>query len=69
MSIKYETPQQLRYMLEMELYRLNGTYQIKRDAIPQLAQELSQDLFEAWDDANRRIRYQRRLQTSCRSGH
>ncbi len=47
MSIKYETPQQLCYMLEMELYRLNGTYQIKRDAIPQLAQELSQDLFEA----------------------
>ena len=51
MSIEYETPQQLRYMLEAALHRLNGTYQIKTDAISQLAEALSQDLFEAEDQS------------------
>jgi uncharacterized protein (DUF433 family) len=47
MPIEYETPQQLRYMLETELYRLKEAYRIETDAVPRLSEELSQALFKA----------------------
>ena len=46
MPIEYETPQQLRYMLETELYRLGEAYRIETDAVPRLSEELSQALFK-----------------------
>jgi hypothetical protein len=46
MPIEYETPQQLRYMLETELYRLKEAYRIETDAVPRLSEELSQALFK-----------------------
>ena len=49
MPIQYETPRQLRYMLETEIYRLKGTYKIETDIVPKLAEELSQALFNIED--------------------
>jgi len=46
MPIEYETPQQLCYMLETELYRLKEAYRIETDAVPLLSEELSQALFK-----------------------
>ncbi|MCH8295839.1 DUF433 domain-containing protein [Candidatus Poribacteria bacterium] len=47
MPIQYETPRQLRYILETEIYRLKDAYQIETDAVAKLAEELSQALFNA----------------------
>ena len=49
MSIQYETPRQLRYILETEIYRLKDTYKIETDAVAKLAEKLSQALFNAED--------------------
>ena len=47
MSIQYETPRQLRYILETEIHLLKDAYQIETDAVAKLAEELSQALFNA----------------------
>ena len=47
MPIEYETPHQLRYALETAIYRLKEAYQIEMNAVPKLAEELAQALFNA----------------------
>jgi uncharacterized protein (DUF433 family) len=47
MAIQYETPEQLRDALTMELYRLKDAHKLQAESLPKLASALADALFEA----------------------